>query len=110
MNMATKTQIKGFVKLKLSTDPVWALRALIKIYEFQTQDEQKRGNTVYYNGVGFSGTDGRILSSIAKQYLKTNVLSEKQMDIVFKKIPKYWIQVIKISNMARLEALVDTQH
>ncbi len=110
MNMATKTQIKGFVKLKLSTDPIWALRALIKIYEFQTRDEQKRGNTVYHNGVGFSGSDGEILTSIAKQYLKTNRVSQKQLDIVFKKIPKYWMQVIKISDMAKLESLVDTQY
>ena len=110
MNMANKIQIKGFVKLKLSTDPVWALRALSKIYEFQTAEEMKMGGTVYYNGVGFTGCDGRILTSFAKQYRKYGRLSDRQMEILFKKIPKYWMQVIKISNMEHLESLVDMQH
>lgn len=110
MNMASKTQIKGFLKLKLSTDPVWALRALIKIYEFQTIEEQKRQGTLYYNGVGFTGCDGEILSSIAKQYLKYGRITTKQMDIVFKKIPKYWMQVMKISNKSHLNTLVEAGH
>ena len=106
MEKVTKTQIKGFVKLKLATDPIWAQRALLKVYEFQTIDEQKRQDTVYHNGIGFTGTDGRILTSLAKQLQKYGRLSEKQMNILFKKMPKYWIQVVKVSNMAKLESLI----
>lgn len=106
MEKVTKTQIKGFVKLKLATDPMWAQRALLKIYEFQTIDERKMQNTVYHNGVGFTGTDGKILTSLAKQYQKYGRLSEKQMAILFKKMPKYWMQVVKISDMIKLQLLV----
>lgn len=109
MKKPTKAQIKGFVKLKLSTDPVWAARALVKIYQFQTLDEQKSQSTVYYNGVGFSGTDGRILTSIAKQLLKYGRISEKQMNIVFKKMPKYWNQIIKISDKEKLMSLIPAE-
>ena len=38
--MNTKSEIKSYIKQKLSTNHAWALRALIKIYEFQTADEQ----------------------------------------------------------------------
>lgn len=107
MNKLTKIQIKGFVKLKLATDPLWAQRALLRIYEFQTQDEKKTQSTVYHNGVGFTGTDGRILTSLAKQYQKYGRLSEKQMFIVFKKMPKYWQQVIKISNEQKLHSMIE---
>jgi hypothetical protein len=106
MNNVSKTQIKEFVKTKLSTDPKWAQHALLKIFEFQTLEEQRSKDTIMNNGVGFTGTDGRILSSLASQLLKKRYLSDKQMAIVFKKMPKYWIQVIKISDKEKLNSLV----
>ena len=59
------------------------------------------------NDIGFTGTDGNILSSFAKFYLRTGRLSEKQMVIVFKKMPKYHKQVIKMSNQEQLQKLVE---
>ena len=106
MSKVTKVQIKEFVKGKLSTDPVWARHALLKIYEFQTQEEQRAKDTRFHNGVGFTGVDGRILSSFAQQLEKKRTLSDKQMAIVFKKMPKYWIQVVKISNKEHLNSLI----
>jgi len=106
MSKITKTQVKEFVRGKLSTDQTWAKQALLRIYEFQTADEQRMQNTVYNNGVGFTGTDGKILTSFAKQLLKSGYLSEKQMILLMKKIPKYWIQVVKISDKEKLNALI----
>jgi len=106
MSKITKTQIKEFVKEKLATDPIWAQKALLKIFEFQTLEEQKSKDTIYHNGVGFNGTDGEILSSFALQFQKKKYLSEKQMAIVFKKMPKYWMQVVKISNEEKLHSLI----
>lgn len=106
MDKVKKSEIKEFVKKKLSTDPKWALHALLKIYDFQTQDEQTAKNTIHHNGVGFTGTDGRILTSFAKQAQKYGRLSDKQMSILFKKIPKYWIQIVKISNVEKLHSLI----
>jgi len=106
MNKVSKIQIKEFVKKKLSSDPRWAQHALLKIFEFQTQDEQRAKDTKYHNGVGFTGTDGRILSSLATQLQKKRYLSDKQMALVFKKMPKYWIQVMKISDKEKLSSLI----
>lgn len=109
MNKITNSQIKGFVRLKLATDPLWATTALMKIFEFQTIEEKKYNETVCYNGVGFTGTDGRILTSFAKQFKKYGRLSERQMSILFKKMPKYWQQIIKISDKEKLHSLVQLQ-
>ena len=40
MSKITKAEIREFVKTKLSKDPRWAQRALLKVFEFQTQEEQ----------------------------------------------------------------------
>lgn len=106
MDKVLKTQIKGYVKLKLATDPVWAQKALLKIYELQTQDEKKSQHTIYYNNIGFTGTDSRILTSLSKYLQKFGCLTQKQMNIVFKKMPKYWNQIVKMSDQEKLYSLV----
>lgn len=102
----TKAQIKEFVKNQLGTNEFWAKQALLKIYSFQTADEQQMETTCEHNNVGFTGTDGEILSSFAKQLTYKGYLSPKQMALVYKKMPKYWRQIIGASNQIKLISLV----
>jgi len=103
----TKKETITFVKSQLATNQVWALKALVRIFqENQTNDEQTEGVTRHDNGIGFSGCDAEFLSSLAKQYLKRGSLSDKQMGFVFRKMPKYAGQVIKMSDTTKLESMV----
>ena len=103
----TKKNTISFVKTQLGSNKVWALKALVRIFqENQTDDEQISQTTTHDNGIGFSGVDAQFLSSLAKQYLQRGSLSDKQMGFVFKKMPKYAGQVIKMSDEAKLEAMV----
>ena len=106
MAKITKKQIKEYVRTQLGSNPNWAKHALIKIFEFQTAEEQEMESTHDHNGVGFTGIDGEILSSFAKQLQKGGFLSPKQMDLLHKKMPKYWKQIIDISNQIKLISLV----
>jgi len=90
MNKAIVT----YVKNQLSTNPAWAQRAIVKLWERQTADEQATQNTRNVNGMGFNGTDAFILSSFAEQINKGRTLSPKQLAIAFKKLPKYSRQII----------------
>lgn len=104
----TKKNVLLFVREKLATDPVWARKALVKIYtENQTSQEQAAEQTVEDNGIGFSGVDANFLSSLAKQFIEKGYLSDKQMKFVFKKIKKYAGQVVQFSDKARLEKMVE---
>jgi len=103
----TKKNIDSFVKNQLRTNKVWAIKALVRIYqENQTTDEQIAKITSEDNGIGFTGVDATFASSLAEQYLKRGSLSDKQMEFVFKIMPKYSRQVIMMSDAAKLEALV----
>jgi len=103
----TKKAIKQFVRGQLGTNPAWALKALVRIFqENQTAEEQQIETTKEDNGIGFTGTDGNFLSSLAKQYIARGSLSEKQMAFVFKKMPKYSKQVIQMSDRDQLTKLV----
>lgn len=104
---ATKKATVQYVKQMLATNKVWALKALVRIYqENQTADEQAAKVTSHDNGIGFSGCDAEFLSSLAEQYLRRGNLSDKQMTFVHKKMPKYAGQVIKMSDAAKLDDMV----
>jgi len=102
----TQSKIKSFLKHKLATDKAWALRALTRIHERQTDAEQSTMSTHDANGVGFSGCDAEILSSFVSQFQQRGVLSDKQMALVFKKMPRYWNQIKSLIDKDTLEKLV----
>ena len=108
MNKITKTQIKEFVKEKLANDRSWAIKGLLKIFENQTLDEQKSKDTIYNNGIGFNGRDGEILTSFALQFQKRKFLSDKQMTSLYKMMPKYWNQIVMISDKEKLHSLIQS--
>lgn len=73
------------------------IKALLIIHNFQTTEEQKCGQTVENNGVGFTGFDGDILTSFSQQLYNTISLSPRQMEVVRKRIKKYWKQITQVS-------------
>lgn len=81
-------------KAKLEGSPEFAIGALVKLYNYQTEDEQVAGQTVYDNSMGFNGVDARILTSMAQQYKRKSRLSEKQIPIVVNKLQKYSRQLM----------------
>lgn len=106
MATITKAQIKEFVRNQLGSNKAWAIKGLLKIYEFQTEEEKSYEATVEHNNVGFTGTDGEILSSFARQYKQRGFLTPKQMNLLFKKMPKYWKQIIGQSDQMKLISMV----
>jgi hypothetical protein len=90
-------------RVNLATNDKWALRALIVIYERQTDAEKSASVTTESNGVGFSGADAEILTSFAKRVknfnpgvsLYASPLSPRQMEVLKNRIKKYAAQIIK---------------
>jgi len=71
-------------------------RALLKIYDRQTRDEQDAKQTEDWNSVGFTGVDAEIMSSFTESYKKWGKLTPKQMVIARKKMKKYWKQLLDV--------------
>lgn len=105
----TKKQQITFLKKQLSSNKKWALKALIRIYQFQTDNEQTCGETIEENGVGFSGSHSVILSSIANQVIHYNSISNKQLAIVHRIIPHYARQILNISDIEMLNKYIEQE-
>ena len=93
----TKKDTIAHYRIMLKTNTGWAVRGLLRIFEFQTEEEQNREATTEHNGVGFTAFDAEILSSYAKQFQERHWLSDKQLVILHKRMPKYANQLYRIS-------------
>ena len=91
----SKKQLENAIREQITSSSNQAIKAMLRIYEYQTVDEQVCGDVTSQNGVGFVITDSEILTSLSKQYLKNGRLSEKQVAIIFKKIGKYAGQLLR---------------
>jgi hypothetical protein len=74
------------------------LRGLLTIYNLQTTEEKFTEHTYYHNNVGFTGVDGKILSSIASQVITKKKITKRQFEIVEQKMKKYAGQLYKVAN------------
>ena len=93
----TKSELKELLNKQIASSDNKAVHALMTIYAYQTDEEQSDGHTLDYNGVGFSGVDSQILSSFAEQYHTKGFLSEKQMKLLKRIMPRYASQLLRIS-------------
>lgn len=92
------TYSKEYIKDLLANSDKAVLKGLLRIYSLQTATEQAMETTRQHNGVGFTGFDGEIMTSLAKFYIRTGFLTPKQMKLVRKKMQRYAGQLAKIAN------------
>lgn len=92
--ITSKAQLVSMLKTQLATRPQQAIKGLMRIYANQTEGEQSSGIVISNNGIGFVHVDSEILTSFAKQFEERGSLSEKQLAILYKKMPKYAGQLI----------------
>lgn len=89
----SKAQIERAIKKQITSNPQQAIKAMLRIYQYQSEDEKKDLQTKHSNGVGFTAADSYILSSFSRQVLGGRQLSERQLNILFSKIGKYALQL-----------------
>ena len=73
-------------------------RAMVRLYERQTSDEQASKTTKYRNGRGFSGCDAGIGSYYARWVQAGKPLSGKHLERARRMACKYVGQLVEIAN------------
>lgn len=72
-------------------------RAILLIYDRQTEAEKSTMSTLADNGIGFSGCDAELLSSFASQLRDRGWLTTNQLPFARRKIRKYWKQLWQLA-------------
>ena len=93
------TYTKETIQENIRTNVLWTIRTLEILFNRQTTDEQQSGQTTHLNGRGFNGRESDIFTSFYYQVQKRKrfgnpiLLTEKQLSICQRLLPKYWKQV-----------------
>lgn len=94
---------KNYIKELLINRRDAVERAIIVLYQYQTDKEKQQGSTIYKNDVGFNSPDGHVLSKFARYLQKGYILSDNQICIARTKLLKYSGQLARISNEKKKE-------
>lgn len=97
LQLRTQTQLISALRTQLETNPRQATKALVFLYNQQTEDEKNDEHTKHFNSVGFNHNDSKFLTSLAKQYLESGWLSPNQISHLMRLVPKYAGQLVRHS-------------
>lgn len=90
----TADEIRNLVQ----TNDTVLYRALKKLYQQQTDDEQLDGQTSHHNGAGFNSIDSKFLSSVSEFLIKRGYLTPNQKAATRKLLGKYTNQLTRLAN------------
>lgn len=106
----TDEQLAEHIRERLGMNPAWARRALLALYDEQTEAEKADPTFHESNGMGFSPNDQEFLSSLAEQALRNETFSQKQLGWLYTLLPKYAKQMVKIvRSLEKLEKVMVTE-
>lgn len=97
---ANELQIKkANIQSLIDRDDKAVARAVVRIYQRQTQDEQRVSETKHHNTIGFNASDAKYLSMVARYVLANGAITEEYHLAKSRKlIRRYWRQLIEIAD------------
>lgn len=93
----TQKQWEAYLKDLLKTNDKALLRAIVLIYDNQTDEEKYKGESVEDNNVGFTKWDAKEMGDIARKLKRGEPLTTGELAKSRNKMQKYWKQLMHIS-------------
>lgn len=93
----SQKQWKAYLKDLLKTNDAALLRAIVLIYDNQTDEEKNKGESIEDNHIGFSKIDAKEMGSIARKIKVNKALTKRELAKSRNKMQKYWKQLMIIS-------------
>jgi hypothetical protein len=100
----TKKGLQAFIKYKILNDRRWTLRTLVVIYNGQSEEEKRFSASSKRNNLGFNKIDAGRLSKVAERYKRHKAIGDSDFRMARALLPKYWEQVLNVSDRPKLEA------
>ena len=97
-NVQKKVWKQEEIRHLLQTDDRMVIRSLLKLYDYQTEEEKAFCHVSEMNGVGFNKFDADVLTRFVVDYYRYGGLTIEQIEISRRKLLKYSKQLTKIAN------------
>ena len=96
-SFTNQEQWESYLRELIKTNNKALLRAILCIYNNQTNEEKNKGESIDWNGIGFNRWDSREMSEIAKKIKSGQPLTKGELAKSRNKMHKYWKQLMIIS-------------
>lgn len=93
----SQKQWESYLKDLVRTNDQALLRAIVLIYDNQTDEEKLKGESIEDNCIGFSKIDAAEMGAIARKIKAKKQLSKGELAKSRNKMQKYWKQLMIIS-------------
>ena len=93
----SQKQWEAYLKDLLKTNDKALLRAIVLIYDNQTDEEKNKGESIENNHIGFSKIDAKEMGDIARKIKAGKALTKGELAKSRNKMQKYWRQLMIIS-------------
>lgn len=93
----SQKQWEKYLKDLLRTNDQALLKAIVLIYNSQTDEEKNKGESIENNHIGFSKIDAKEMGDIAKKIKADKALTKSELAKSRNKMQKYWKQLMIIS-------------
>jgi hypothetical protein len=103
----TRKQVLSFFRIQLSINDKWAIKAICRLFEMQTYNEQKNSISIEDNGVGFTKLDSLRMTPIVRYYLVHKRIRPLDLKYVKAKAKSYAAQIASISDPVKVKNLMD---
>lgn len=94
----TKTWTRDEIDGLLRTNPKAVERAMLRLYELQTQDERQAGETKHHNNVGFAGNASKRGSYYARWVGSGRSLTGHHLESALRIALRHSRQLVEIAN------------
>ena len=92
-----KTELVAKMRNQITGSDKMAVKAMLRLYEYQTADEKAVNDTVHHNNVGFNSSDARWMTWASKAVLAGRELKGYHLETLKQKIGKYANQLVNQS-------------
>lgn len=112
-DLKTKKARIELIREKIETNDRWLIKGVLAIFDNQTLEEKNAKAVRQHNGVGFTGFDAEIMTSIAQQMIRRGIkqaiqdtskpvnvvdyVSPAQVKVLRSKMKKYAGQLMRIA-------------
>lgn len=93
----SQKQWEAYLKDLIKTNDNALLKAIVLVYDNQTDEEKSKGESIEDNCIGFSKIDAKEMGDIARKLKAGKTLTKGELAKSRNKMQKYWKQLMIIS-------------
>ena len=99
----TRKEIVSFMRWRIRYDWEWTKKAVLTLYNRQTESEKRKGISDQHNDIGFSGYDAPYLTFVAIRINKKEEFDASEKAEIQRIIRRYGEQMVEASDVDKLE-------